>query len=275
VRRASYHLALILLSLLTLAFFAFLLRAWFIHTQQPVLCQLHFGQLDDRNGYLEIQLTRQHPVEPYFEGQFFLVSVDPQDAAVSSVRVTRSAEKTYGRSEIKIPMVWDQEWNALRAVSPQRFDLITMERSHAYFPWDSATFEFDLTFNPVVTNFKGLRLVNHVPGFVLRCAECRATKSSNGQVHILFLLDRSPLIQLTVYVVAAAPIIFILLIMSLTQVESVVVSVASYFVSIWSLRGILSEPMKTFPTLFDCWLLSMSMIMIIFFLWKIIRLKGY
>jgi hypothetical protein len=115
---------------------------------------------------------------------------------------------------------------------------------------------------------------NHVPGFVLSCAECRATKSPDGQAHISFPLDRSPLIQLTVYVVAAAPLIFLLLIMSLTQVESVVVSAASYFVSIWFLRGILSEPMKTFPTLFDRWLLTISMVMIILFLWKIVRLKG-
>jgi hypothetical protein len=101
VRRAGYHLTLTLLSILTVVFFVFLLRAWITQTQQPVTCQLQFGQLDNRNGYLEIQLTRQHPVEPYFEGQFFLLSVDPNDAAVGSVSVKRSAGRTYGISEHK------------------------------------------------------------------------------------------------------------------------------------------------------------------------------
>jgi hypothetical protein len=70
-------------------------------------------------------------------------------------------------------MVWDQAWNALRSVSFQRLDLVTIKRSHVYFPWDSATFDFDLTLDPV-TNFKVLRLINHVPEPCARiCPELR------------------------------------------------------------------------------------------------------
>lgn len=264
------HLVLAILILATLAFAAVLIRSWFVQVTQLVTCQTTFGQLEERNGYIEIQLERQHPTESYFEGVIFMVSVNRKDAGLSTVSVTRSAQGGYGASQNDVRMIWDPQWQALRSLTPTRLDFVTLSGSHRYFPWDSALFKFSLALSPSL-DYKALRVVNRLPGFILDCSNISALRSPGGEtLQIAFSLSRNPLVQLAVYVFATATLIFIPLVTLWGKTEGLAVSVASYFFSIWSLRGVLSGEIKTFPTLFDCWLLTVCMLMITALIWRVL-----
>lgn len=266
-RPSRHFLALAFLCVVSVGFVAALISAWFAQVSQPVTCSLAFGELEQRNGYIEIQITEQHPVEPYFQGLLFLLSPDPAERNITSVSVMRSAEGGYAQSNHDIAMVWDEKWNALRPQRPEPFDVVARTGLHQYFPFDSATFEFDLVLRPVIS-FKVLRLVNRVPGFMVDCGGFKATGTPDGNVHVVFSLRRSPLIQPSAITFGVAAAVFLVLIIRFTDRRDLAVSVASYFLSLWSLRGIMAQEIHTFPTLFDCWLLTVSMAIVVMLCWR-------
>ncbi len=225
-------------------------------------------------GYVEINLKRQHPTEPYFDGELWFVYADETQKGRSSVSLTRSAGRGYGESQRVIETAWNETFNGLipKVGVPVQFELITVSRLHQYFPFDSGSFDFTLAMGPGLSR-QLLRVSNHVPGFILPCSYLKVSPEKDGSLHVQFVLLRSPLIQLFVMVLCVALIVFLVLIVRLKEIEALATAVASYFFSAFSLRTIVSDQMKTVPTLFDLFILSVCMFMLVALLWTVSRRK--
>jgi hypothetical protein len=234
------HSLLIYLVIGCLTFVFFFVRALWIHIDQSTVCQSHFGKLEERNCYLEIGLAEQHPIAPYFSGNLFFISVDPNNAGVSTVTVTRPGKRSLGHSQHDIKTIWDTSWKALRPQAPEVFDLIAETRSHQSFPFDSARFDSALDLDPPI-DFKVIRIANRVPGFVMNCREMFVTRPNSRTLHIKFGLHRSPFVQLYTVTLTLASIVFLLLIIRITQFTSLATAMASFFLSLCSLPDTFSR----------------------------------
>ena len=269
------HGSLALLTVVSLGFLVPLIYAWWLQLDQldqPITCQASFGPLEERNGYLEIQLTEYHPSEPVFSGKLFFVSVDPSNAGVSTVTVTRSQKRSYGRSIRVIRTTWDNSWKALRPQVPEDFDLITEASSHQKFPYDSARFNFELDVDPPI-DFKVIRIVNRVPGFTMNCSTMQSYRPHARTLQIHFGLERSLIIWLFVIMLVVASVGFFVLIFLTAQITTLATSMAAFFFSLWTMRRILEPLMKTFPTLFDYGMLTICILALLCVSWKVYFLK--
>ena len=132
----------------------------------------------------------------------------------------------------------------------EKINLIAKSRSHKYFPFDSAPFDFELNLSPP-RDFSTIIITNRVPGFLIDCGEIHSDRIKAGHFHIQFVLHRSPVVQLFASTFVLVAIAFLFLILWITQLTSLATSMASFFLALWSLRRILESQIKTFPTLFD------------------------
>ena len=144
---------------------------------------------------------------------------------------------------------WDEKKKHLSS-NDEKINLITKSRSHKYFPFDSALFDFELTINPS-RDFSTMLITNRVPGFLMDCNEIHSDRLKAGHFRIQFVLHRSPVVQLFATTFVLVAVAFLILILWITQPPSLATSMASFFLALWSLRRILETQIKTFPTLFD------------------------
>ena len=269
------HRPLVGLIIVSLLFLVPVFYAWWLQLNQlnqSRVCQI--GSLQERIEYLEIQLTEYHPSDPIFSGQLFFVSADPSNAGVSTVAVTSTGlpKRRYGSTRHSIKTGWDPSWNALKPQAPENFSLVSETGSHQTFPLDSALFDFELDIDPPI-NFRAIRITNRVPGFVMYCSTMQVNRPQARTVHIRFGLDRSPIIQLFAVMLVVAPIGFLVLILRTAQLQNLATSMAAFFFSLWSLRGILAPMMKTFPTLFDYGILTLCLLAVLCVSWRLYLLK--
>ena len=219
LRWVRAHGSLAFLTVVSLGFLVPLIYAWWLQLDQrdqSITCQVSFRPLKALNGYLEIQLTEHHPSEPVFSGKLFFLSVDPSDAGVSAVTVSRSQKRSYAGSIRYIRTTWDNNWKALTPQVPEEFALVTVTGSHQNFPRDSARFDFDLDVNPPI-DFRVIRIVNRVPGFVMDCSTLQVSSPNARTLHINFGLNRSLIIQLFTGMLVVASIGFLVLILFTAQ----------------------------------------------------------
>ncbi len=266
--------ALLLASvLLSVVFISALVQAWKVQTAEPLTCQARLGPLlPGNNGYIELQLKQQHPVEPYFEGGVFINLADKYGTEPKRLTVVRSAERSYYRSEVVADLFYDTQNKVLWMKDMVPLDFVPEKGSHIYFPFDSASFDFELSINPAV-DLRVVQIRNRVPGFVMDCNTGKVTRTADGAFNIRFHLSRNPLVQLTAAVLCMASTLFLLLIVRLEKIESLATSVASFFFSLWSVRAILSSEIKVFPTLLDCWILTLCALMLFLLGWKVVLTK--
>ncbi len=273
-KRSVKHLLFVLLAIGSIVFLVCLIQSWILQTNQRVTCSPSIGERGRMNGYLEIQLIQQHPVEPTFEGRIFVYSLDPADAQHPSVSVRRSADRTYATSTTNIRLrssekVFKGE-STVETMSHefQDFGLVAERGLHRYFPFDSSVFDFEVELDPPL-EYQFVRITNRVPGFIIRCKQAEATRIDEAKVHVAFELRRDPLVQLSAVVLGSAGLLFLVLIMRLEKVESLATSIASYFFALWSIRGIMSSEIRVFPTLLDAWILTLCVVLIVLLIWKV------
>lgn len=133
-----------------------------------------------------------------------------------------------------------------------------------------AVFDFSIQFTPhVIPHF--VRVVNRVPGFVSACDTLAAKREVDGQLAIKFSLYRSPLVKLAAVILCVAATVFLVLIPALESNERVATAVASYFFALWSIRNILSSQIRIFPTLLDCYVLTLCVGMVCVLIWRVHR----
>jgi hypothetical protein len=76
---------------LTALFLAKLVQAWKIQTAERVTCQLeHRPLLPGNNGYIELQINGQNPIEPYFNGGIFVNLTDRYGTEPKRLNMGRS-----------------------------------------------------------------------------------------------------------------------------------------------------------------------------------------
>jgi hypothetical protein len=260
---------------ITIVFSVWLVRAWRQQAREAVSCQVGFQPLLPKNNpYLEFQFTQQHPIEPYFEGQVFLNLEQSYGNNPVSITLTRSQQRSYGRSVQKLDLHWDEYNKVLWMTDWKRLDQIPRARSHKYFPFDSAEFDFDVALSPA-PDLRIIRVSNRARGFIIDCNSVQVRRNSDGSVNVRAVLLRNPLVQLAAVTLIIASIVFLLLIVFGSSAEALPGVVASFFFSLWSIRAILASEINYFPTLLDSCVLTLAAVMIVLLLGRILFVRAF
>src|SRR5207247_4254031 len=213
-----------------------LLARWYWEGSAPLTLNAVLDAGTEPNGYIEIQAVARDAQEPTFQGKVFVLlwkldGVDP----FGTLTITRSPSRDYASSIIHTAMISDTVEKSFRMADWQPMGLV-MDTGHpSMFPFDSAQSTFNLRLDPNV-RLHWLRVRNFVPGFDL-VPDGRVGRTPEGDIHVEFGLRRKPLIQYMCIFLGAGSVLFAGLILTITKVEALATSVASYFFSLWSLRG--------------------------------------
>jgi len=234
---------------------------------------------DWTQGYIEVQATERDPREPFFQGKVFLLVWRLDRPVFDTLTIVRSASRNYGSEMIQTPMVTEQTRTAMmsdatqrsiRMPAPHSLGLVT-ERHPSAFPFDSARFNFDLKLDPDIP-LHLVRVRNVVPGFDLS-KDVRVSRTPEHAIHVEFE-NRNPFIQAMCIFLGMTSIVFALIILIVTKTEALATSVASYFFSLWSVRGIVAPLVPTSPTFVDYWTVGVSYLLLIGLLARVAARKA-
>jgi fucose 4-O-acetylase-like acetyltransferase len=114
-----------------------------------------------------------------------------------------------------------------------------------------------------------VRVVNRVPGFMLSRSSAIADRNPDGSLRIRFLLRRNLFTQVLCVLIIVAGLCFSILILATQTSTALGSSVAAFFFSLWSLRGVLSSQIYTFPTLLDYAIVLLCCFMLAGLIWRI------
>lgn len=263
--RLLAHLFLIAASVASLIF---LVHAWNLQENAAPGCHSAFGKLDEHNGYLEIDVNKQDPTNEIFEGELF-VYYPLKQTPPNAMTITRSAFGHYGSSTFNIPLV---PWSQGKAFpNAMKIELPTSGATHRHFPFDSPHFEIALILDPPIQP-KVIRFMNRTGAFIPICDSFKASWDAPNILKINVDYQRNPFVQSTVVFLCLGAFIFALLLLLPRTLESLATATASYFLSIWSLRGIVDRAILSYPTYFDMTLLSLSMLVLLIVSWRVITL---
>ncbi len=226
------------------------------------------GEREQRLRYVEFALLTQHPSEPLFEGTIF-VNLEDSELTAGSVVARIGKTKFYAGQKLKLNLVRDGE--IIRTSDFTRVSLSTTDGGHGRFPFDTSRMEFELSFDPPLP-IEVVRLVNRVPGFVLDDSSFVSHRDGSGTIKISFVLHRNLFTQVLSVLLFVSSLLFAVLILQLNDKGSLASAVAAFFFSIWSLRGILGEQIRTFPTVFDYAVFLLCSFMLVGLLWRLITL---
>lgn len=138
-----------------------LIRAWRQQANAVLSCKAAFGQLEAHNGYIQVDLLRQHPTEQYFDAEVFVLYAN-SESPPEQLRLTREAIGNYARSVAEATLVPFGDGKA----TPKPFDisLPTPNISQRLFPFDSPIFNIAFKFQPAKRQFSQMLAMNHGSG---------------------------------------------------------------------------------------------------------------
>jgi hypothetical protein len=179
-------------------------------------------------------------IERYFRGSIF-INLGDTATVPYPVEVLTTGQRNYGTPITNAEFYRDELSKALwmRKESTDA-PFYVASGSHHDFPFDSGRIEFDTTVRPPL-NLKFVVMRNWNPSFYIPCDTAKVTTAEN-KIHVTFEMRRNRLVEPRSdnghcgldRGLAALP-----------------TSVASFFFSIWSIRGILSSEIRVFSTKFD------------------------
>ena len=105
--------------------------------------------------------------------------------------------------------------------------------------------------------------------FVLECSSFSSSWIPPGTLRVEVKARRNPFVQLTVVLLGVAALVFGLLLGRLRDTQALATATASYFFSVWSVRGIVAPAISTFPTVLDLWLMAMSCMVLFVLAWRL------
>jgi hypothetical protein len=213
--------------------------------------------------YIQFNIGEQEPVEPTFRAQAFMslgTMSAPAPPANISLNVTEA--QGYGTTNVNLPLGYDSLNSTYWMAKPVDLNITRVSGAHRDFPFDSASFDFDAKFTPAVGLY-GVLLRNVNPDFYLPCSTVKITNFGAQGFRAQFEMRRNPLVQMTATVLMAAAFLFLVPIVWSVKKESVPTAIASYFFSLWSIRGILGSEMKTFPTRLDLAILCLCVLLVV------------
>jgi hypothetical protein len=245
----------------------FLFLSWRSQTQAQLSCTGMFEPRHDHNGYLQINVLGPHPTEEYFKGQLFLYYPSYQDPQ-EQVRIVRGASGSYAPSILTTQLVPFSK--GLATPRPLDLDLPTPGVSQRRFPLDSAVIDMLLTITPPIRPATVI-VRNLSPDFIPRCQSFSANWTGPDQLRVVVPFSRNPFVQGTVVLMAVAVVVFALLLALIRETGDLAVATASYFFSVWSIRGIVAPPDLGYSSLLDLWLMGACILVLFVVGWRLTR----
>jgi hypothetical protein len=140
--------------------------------------------------------------------------------------------------------------------------------THSLFPLDDLFFSLSFWTEPKV-KFGEVYFYNDLESYVLNDKpECTM---QSGKTKLEFELKREIFIKIFCLVVAFTAALFVFLIIGyVNEVAPLAMSLGGFFISLWSIRGRLGVQIETFPTAFDYYILSLTIILLVGILTKIL-----
>jgi hypothetical protein len=242
--------------------------AWNVQTSAGVNCATPFDPTHPL-AYIQYSIKDQD-VEPYFRGSIFISLGDVSTGPLEADVLTTGGGK-YGTTSTHVEFRRDEQsktfWMTKEA---ENIAFVRESGSHRDFPFDSATIDLDTTFKPTLPiSFVMVRNFNS--SFYIPCDRVKVSAVSPDKIHLHFQIRRNPLVQLMAVVMLIAATLFVLIIPFAVKRDALPTSVASFFFSIWSIRGILSSEMKVFPTRLDMAILFLSVLLLLLIGVRVLR----
>lgn len=254
----------IVLAISGLAAAFFLVEGWWEQSHAPLACEAGFGQLAENNGYIQISILAPHQAEQYFNAEVFLFYVD-NESPPDALRLTRSASGAYAPSILETHLV---PWGGGRATpKPVPFDVPTPGVSLRHFPFDSRTLDFSLEFTPPQRP-KVVIVRNLTADFIPACSTFSSRWDGVDKLGITITFRRNPFVQATAVIVGLAALIFGLLLGRIRLAEDLARATASYFFSLWSVRGLVTPSGLAYSTLLDFWLMGVAVMVLFLVAWR-------
>jgi hypothetical protein len=256
----------IILIAVAVAIISSMLWAWRVQVRTTNVAQVGFGPLRDHNGYIQVDLLRQHPTDELFDGELFLYYPEYQNPP-AQITINRNASGRFASSVIESSLV---PWSKGKAFPKQiPLGLPTPGLSHRQFPFDSPYFDFTLNFNPPIRP-SVVRFVNRTDTFLPVSGTLQASWNDPGNLTIRIQFIRNPFVKTAVVILGIGATAFGILLVFLKTLESLATATASYFLSLWSLRGIVDRTILSFPTYLDMWLLALAAMVLLIVSWRVV-----
>lgn len=247
-----------------------LVRAWRQQSSAVLSCRAAFGQLEAHNGYVQVDLVRQHPTEQYFDAEVFVLYAE-SESPPEQLRLTRGAIGNYAASIGEVTLVPFGDGKA--TPKPLAFGLPTPDVSQRLFPFDSPNFDIAFKFEPPKRP-KVVIVRNRTPDFIPLCDTLRTEWTNANTLTLQMGFRRNPFVQTTIIIVGFAALAFGVLLGQIRNPETLATATASYFFSLWSIRGIVAPPAVVFPTLLDFWLMAVSVVVLLLVAWRLLAQNG-
>jgi hypothetical protein len=257
-------LFLVGLAVLVAVFILGLIFAYRQELTSPMTVTLVFpGPRKDHLRNIQIDLMSQNPREPEFAGKIFIAL---EDTPMPNAHLTlhRDVVGKYASSDLQFNVFRDQTFQTHTNVADMDFP--AADRGHSRFPLDSSYLDLNLSFQPSIP-IEAIRITNRVPGFILSSAV--ADRHDDGSIRLRFLLQRNLFTQMLCGLILFAGLCFAILILATQTVSALGSSVAAFFFSLWSLRGVLAPQIQTFPTLFDYAIVLLCSFMLLGLIWRV------
>lgn len=242
-----------------------LIQAWRTQENAPLACNATFGPLVENNGYVQIDLVRQHSSEQYFDAEVFVLYA-PSESPPDKLRLTRDAGGNYARSVVDATLVPFGDGKA--TPKPLDLSLPTPGLSQRRFPFDSPTFDAALHFEPAQRP-KVVMFRNRTTDFVPQCDTFLSQWDGQDKLTIHLAFRRNPFVQVVVVIIGLAALGFGILLGQIKDRENLATATASYFFSLWSIRGIIAPSNVLYPTLLDFWLMAVAILVLFLVAWRL------
>ena len=231
-------------------------------SEGSITCQVAFQPLRDRNnGYIEFFVDKEELLEPIFDGGYFINLTDAYGRDQIRLKVTTTGARNYGSSTTFADLRWDATNQVLWMNDKVNMSFISLTNSHRMFPFDSARFDYLLNIDPAVS-IPVFRFTDRVPGFVMPCSTTTVSRQADGNFHVSFELRRNSFIPIAASVLLLGALVFCFAIATFVETKALPTAVASFFFSLWSIRGVFGPEAQGFPTLFDVGLLGLCLLIL-------------
>jgi len=262
--RKTFKVVLLVVSLGLLGCFIYALtQALRVRNSASLSCSARLGASNVSDfSYFQIEVKDQHATEPYFDGNIFLNYGNMAGKNPIRVAITRSAVSPYARSMVFEDLQYDNSSTNLLGTKQVDMSFVRLTGSHMNFPFDSANFDFTLSFDPSPV-FTTVLIRNSNSSFFIPCERVTGFRNTDNSYRVSFPIQRNPLVVLTAVVLILAASVFLFAIVFFLKSEALPTAIASFFFSLWSIRTILGSEMKTFPTYFDLAILSLCVLLVV------------
>lgn len=245
----------------------FLIRGWRSQSNAPLSCRAAFGQLAQHNGYIQINMLSAHAQEEYFNTEMFLYYAS-HESPPTSLGLVLGRGGDYAPTILNTQLV---PWSRGSAFSkPIPLGIPTPGVSPKLFPFDSPTFDFSLDFEPA-RQPKVVIVRNFTSNFIPICSTFSSNWDGKNNLRVKIDFRRNPFVQASVVILGLAALGFGLLIGTIRKTENLITATASYFFSLWSIRGIVTPSGLPYPTYLDLWLMTVSIIVLFVVAWRLTR----